>query len=64
MLDTAAIAKTWVATTELRWLRPKPAVILNGVEPSFYDQPLVLQQKWICRETGDIEWRDLPVVVE
>lgn len=21
-----------------------------------------LQQKWICLETGDVEWRDVPLV--
>jgi len=39
--------RTWQPTSDLRWLRV-------GDEKT-------LQQGWFCRETGEIEWRDIPV---
>ena len=47
-------AKTWLCSSNLRWYRPKGASV----------NELTLQQAWVVRETNEIEWRGIPLVLE
>lgn len=55
MSDIPAI-RTFQQTPSLRWLPPKKT-------GGGWELP-VLQQAWVCRETGEIEWRDVPTKKE
>jgi len=46
-------SKTMERTSALRWVRDP----LAGFPPR--DK---LQQGWFCRETGEVEWRDIEIV--
>ena len=41
----------WQATGELRWFAERP------------DQPVKLQQAFLCLEDGRVDWREIPLVV-
>ena len=55
-------------TNELRWLEVDASVdVLNsdGVAvATIPDTERVLQQAWVGKYSGDISWRDVPVVEE
>ena len=53
VIEVGSGGKTMEPTLALRWLRNP----LGGFPP---DQKL--QQGWRCRETGEIEWRDIEIV--
>lgn len=40
--------KTWKITSGMRWVKNE-------------DNSVTLQQAWTCLETGEIEWRDVPI---
>lgn len=50
---TKSLARTYVPTMRLRW----------AVPPHTTTKPPVLQQAWICRETGEHEWEDVETVI-
>jgi hypothetical protein len=55
MTDTAMVdmnagtIRTWQVSHELRWFCHENSKCL-------------LQQKWVCHETGEIEWKTVPEV--
>ena len=58
---------TWELTNELRWLEKEvlsnvPSIGGSAVNIKKY-KTTTLQQKWV-RNTGEIEWRDVPTVKE
>lgn len=42
-------------TPALRLIEPEPIAGMLGAHPK-------LQQAWECTETGEVEWRDVPVI--
>lgn len=50
--------KTWEAKAAFRWLKRR---FIHTDGESF---TLTLQQAWVCRETGEVEWKDIPEVSE
>lgn len=42
----------------------KPTMALRFYQRHNATSPKVLQQAWRCAETGDIEWRDVPLEVD
>lgn len=44
--------KHWECAGEVRW------------GPANDETYIVLQQKWLCIETDEVEWRDVPTVNE
>ena len=57
------VGKVFEPTNNFRFMKRMTCVI-NGecfVKPS----PVrILQQAWICRNTGEVDWRDVPEVSE
>ena len=53
----------WQPTCELRWVE-QTVEIPVGNECVRVVQEKVLQQKWLCRDDGAVEWRDVPVEQE
>ncbi len=45
--------KIWECTNQLRFT-------WNG--SNGFQRQKILQQKWVCHNTGDVEWRDVPFV--
>ena len=48
--------RTWAPVHGIRWCR-RPGRSFLGV--ATFER--VLQQAWQCRETGEIDWRDVPM---
>jgi hypothetical protein len=53
--------KTIKCTPELRWRKPSENELIALVERTHGKDDLVLQQAWVCVETGEVEWRDVLV---
>ena len=51
-------ARTWQATMKLRVVRDDSIVAFSAD----FRNPDRLQQAWQCRETGEVEWRDVEVI--
>ncbi len=48
--NTSGGDRTWQSTPELRFFAHSP------------NDPAPLQQQWKCVETGELEWRQVPIV--
>lgn len=53
---TEPMPKIYDRTSWLRWNERRKSIL--------HDYEQVLQQAWCCRETGEIEWRDVEVVTQ
>lgn len=45
---------TWERTSALRWFGKRDTTT----------EPRILQQAWRCRETGEIDWQQIPLELE
>jgi len=51
-------------TGELRWIKRGGHMIAGaGGYPMRVEFERVLQQAWVCPETGRVEWKDVPEVL-
>lgn len=60
-----AIKRTWIPTSSLRWRVPihkDPAGDESGFTYVKRRGRPILEQEWVCRETGELEWKGIPVV--
>ena len=55
-------SKTFKAVAALRWRKPNPNEAIALVESTHGKYAPVLQQAWQCIETGELDWRDVPLV--
>ena len=53
--------KTYKCTAPVRWRQPKQDDYIALLESICGKSMPVLQQAWECIETGEIEWRDVPI---
>mgnify|MGYP007100062991 CR=1 FL=1 len=53
--------KSWRCEPELRWRKPNENEIIALMEGVLGKHHPVLQQKWTCIETSEIQWRDVPL---
>ena len=51
--------KTYKCSNALRW---RQYDVYDDHARGYRKSELVLQQAWECVETGEIEWRDVPMV--
>lgn len=52
---------SWKATAALRWRKPNQDELIALMESVNGKSDCVLQQAWQCIETGEVNWRDIPV---
>lgn len=53
--------KAYRCSNALRWRRPNENEIVALMESTHGKHAPVLQQAWECIETGEVEWRDVPL---
>lgn len=58
---TVRDARTLAPTTALRW-RDVRKPIMDGEDAVGVKIERVLEQGWVCQETGETKWREIPVV--
>ena len=56
-----ALGKTYRCSNAHRWRRPNKSEIVALMEATHGKHAPVLQQAWECLETGEVEWRDVPM---
>jgi hypothetical protein len=56
------VIRTWQAASAIRWRKPHPNEYRALIESTHGKYAPVLQQAWQCVETGEIDWRDVPMV--
>lgn len=56
-----SIGKTFRCGAALRWRRPNENEVIALIESTHGKHAQVLQQAWECLETGEVEWRDVPM---
>jgi hypothetical protein len=55
------ISKTWERTSALRWGQSGVRYFDAATGGAILGRP-VLEQEWRCRETNEIDWREIPTV--
>jgi hypothetical protein len=59
----------WNPTAQLRWLVLRRRIQVDDIDRqngswSREERVRRLQQKWVCQETGEVEWRTVPEELE
>jgi hypothetical protein len=55
--------QTWQQNgNAVRWRKPHPDELRALTESTHGKDAPVLQQAWSCVETGEVEWKDVPIV--
>lgn len=54
-------ARSWRCEPELRWREPNENEIIALMEGVLGKCSPVLQQKWTCIGTSEIQWREVPL---
>ena len=53
--------KTFRCSSALRWRKPNNNEVVALMEATHGKHAPVLQQAWECIETGEVDWRDVPM---
>jgi len=61
MTPEQSTTKTFKLTNALRWRKPHGDPMQALIESTHGKDAPVLQQAWQCVETGEVEWRDVPM---
>ena len=56
-----ACVKTYKLSNSLRWRQPSDNELVALVEATHGNPAPILQQAWQCIETGEVDWRDVPL---